>query len=236
MATLQRTQLSQLSHRPRQAGLRRMYPPRTVRYLYAPTHPHARVHQRFISPCSPAGRAGATTSLREARAARPSCQYRGSAIYVHTANQRDRLCWCCHFLGWLSSFIHTTVALGVCPPKQVPPPQESTDCPALRAIFQNDVRLPVPVADIMAALTELGMDRVEGAQNSVVRGFPRLPNQSRLRWSRAPSNQPRYIYALDDVLATPGTNFPRCVWALTSEHSAAHRLDVPARWRVQVVV
>ena len=33
----------------------------------------------------------------------------------------------------------------------------------LREVFQNDVKLPVAVDDVMAALDELGLDRLEGA-------------------------------------------------------------------------
>jgi hypothetical protein len=32
----------------------------------------------------------------------------------------------------------------------------------LREVFQNDVKLPVAVDDVMAALEELGLDRLEG--------------------------------------------------------------------------
>jgi hypothetical protein len=72
------------------------------------------------------------------------------------------------------------VTLGVCLPQQVPAPQKSTECNEMKAIFQNHVRLPVPVDDIMSALTALGLERMEGMETAVARGAPCLPNQSRL--------------------------------------------------------
>ena len=38
----------------------------------------------------------------------------------------------------------------------------------LREVFQNDVKLPVAVDDVMAALDELGLDRLGGAAPDVV--------------------------------------------------------------------
>ena len=38
----------------------------------------------------------------------------------------------------------------------------------LREVFQNDVKLPVAVDDVMSALDELGLDRLEGAAPVVV--------------------------------------------------------------------
>ena len=57
----------------------------------------------------------------------------------------------------------------------------------LREVFQNDVKLPdVPIDDVMAALQELGLDRLGGAAPVV--GF--LPCPAKKPYQRRNPTQP----------------------------------------------